>query len=298
MADEDEARPFGYRYCGLRVAANFDWPELAPFALDGALEAVDITIDRVPSEPLAAGIAPRRARLVVAGVGGYEICEGRSIRVQPEPQASLEAVQLFLFGSAWGLLCYQRGVVALHASVVGVRGEALALCGPSGSGKSTLAAGLVGRGHTLLSDDLCRVALVDGGPRVWPSLPRLKLWRASLEQLGQPAGPLTADVHSLDKFNLPPVTPRQKVPLPLRAVYLLEWGEPACERLRGSQALRQFVAASLYRGEALAAMGRLAWYWESCAALLKTCAVYRLRRPRRWEAWEQVIDQIEAGATR
>jgi len=65
-------------------------------------------------------------------------------------------VRLYLLGSAWGALCYQRDLLVLHASAVRVDGRAVAFCGRPGMGKSTLAAWLAESGHALVSDDLAR----------------------------------------------------------------------------------------------------------------------------------------------
>ena len=295
--------PYGYDYWGLRLAAETAWPDLAPFALPAGLlqaEAAEVVIrdaPPVPALPLpepANGFA--HAAFVAEGVGRYDIRSGAEICVAAAPGASLNAIQLFLFGSAWGLLCYQRGLLPLHAGVVEVNGAGVAFCGPSGAGKSTLVASLVRRGHALISDDLCRVSVdAERRAQVWPGPRRFKLWRRSLERLGQDTGHLVQDLASEDKFHVPQPAGVAMGPRPLRDIYLLEWGDFQVERLTGAAALRRFVAASVYRGRALEQMGRLAGYWQACADLLRACRVFRLRQPADWSGLEAAQRWVEAG---
>ncbi|MEP7356665.1 MAG: hypothetical protein ABI847_05455, partial [Anaerolineales bacterium] len=178
-----------YSYWGLNLESNQAWPALAPFGSPDGGRAADVVIEMraaIPAQPATrVAIEPDTATLEIAGAGRYMVRGGCQIEVAPERTAPTGTLELFLFGSAWGLLCYQRGLLPLHASVVELDGGAVAFCGPSGAGKSTLVAGLVRRGRRLLGDDLCRCDVAgDGAPRVWPSLPRLKLWRATLAALG------------------------------------------------------------------------------------------------------------------
>ncbi len=53
-----------------------------------------------------------------------------------------------------------------HATTVAVGTAAAMIVGPSGSGKSALALELIGMGAKLISDDISRVALIDGAPVV------------------------------------------------------------------------------------------------------------------------------------
>jgi hypothetical protein len=90
----------------------------------------------------------------------------------------------------------------------------------------------------------------------------------------------------------------------LRAIYLLEWGEPGVARLTGMTALRRLVAAATYRGELVEPMGQAAAHWERCAELAQRVPVYPFTRPRDWAAldaamgmliehWQNVIDIAE-----
>lgn len=289
-----------YAYWGLQVAANEAWPALSPFQENGPAGPAEIEIvvqRRLLGSPLAeVSVTPGRVEFQVAGVGRYTISGGCRIEVVPEPGAKTETLELFLLGSAWGALCYQRGVLPLHAGVVQSRGRTAAFCGPSGSGKSTLLAWLVDRGGRLLSDDLCRCdPEAQPAALVWPSLPRLKLWRETLAALDRPSEGLVQDLPSEDKFHwpMPPTAPLG--PQPLHAIYLLEWGPLKLERLAGAQALRQFVNAAAYRAGLLDRMGLLADYWQVCAGLLRRVPLFRLSRPRQWSSLDEAADLTQLG---
>jgi hypothetical protein len=291
--------PACYDYWGLRLQANEPWPALAPFQASQPAPA-EVRLETRPL-PLArsateVSISAEQVRLHIAGVGRFTIQAGCEIEIVPEPHAPRPALELFLFGSAWGALCYQRGLLPLHSSVVQWGAEAVAFCGPSGSGKSTLVAVLMARGGRLLSDDLCRCdPAAEPAPLVWPSLPRLKLWRETLNVLGRPAADLTQDLPSEDKFLWPLSEPPWPAPLPLRAIYLLRWGTLSVDRLSGLEALRQFVPAAAYRPDMLDRMGRLAPYWRACAQLVRRVPVYQFSRPKDWSSLETAIACLALG---
>ncbi|HET7234587.1 MAG TPA: hypothetical protein VFJ16_31535 [Longimicrobium sp.] len=141
---------------------------------------------------------------------------------------TLEDTATYLLGPVFGIVLRRRGVTCLHASAVAVQGRALLLCGPSRSGKSTTAAAFAARGYQVLADDVAALEW-DGGPRVRPAYPHLRLWPDAVRALYGPRG------------ELPPLTPNWEKryldlsageaafhpePLPVAAVYLLAPREP------------------------------------------------------------------------
>lgn len=283
-----------YNFWGVSIASEHPWPALAPFAVTAApvqpevslylrTAACTYTVSHVV-------IRPRLASVQVRGIGHYVVRAGQEIVVTPDARATPNAVQLYLLGSVWGILGYQRGLLPLHASVLQVGEGAIAFCGPSGAGKSTLAAWLAQRGYAVLGDDLCRCdPQAAPSPLVWPGVRHLKLWRSALEALGQSPTALEQDLQREDKFHLPYTRPTEDAPRPLRAIYLLDWGALHVTPLMGSTALRQFVAAATYRGALLEPMERLAAHWQLCAEVVRGTPIYRLSRPRDWTSMEQVF---------
>ncbi|MCL4832996.1 MAG: hypothetical protein KJZ86_11160 [Caldilineaceae bacterium] len=300
-----------YRYAGLRVASQLPIPEWSVFQQSAPFPKADVCIrlDRAPSwaggpDQGAASHSITRHEYCfhIPEAGHYRVRKGREISVAPVAGVGEREVRLFLLGSAWGALCYQRGILALHASVVEVGGSALAFCGPSGAGKSSIAAGLVARGGRLLSDDLCRFEIVDGVVSVHPSAPRLKLWRDALAGLGWRADGLERDHFRVEKFHLP--TPASAPPdkneglranarsVPLRAIYLLAWGDADRMQLTGLKALQGLVAAATYRGDLLEPMGEVASHWQRCAVLAQRVPIRELRRPQDWSGMDKALDLL------
>ncbi len=299
-----------YRYAGLDVVSEMPIPEWEAFASppgapgrpDGAGEPdVRIAVSPPGTGQAPEAFAPGECRFAHPEAGDYLVRDGREIVVRPAPGAGEAEVRLFLLGSAWGVLCYQRGLFPLHAAVVRAGESAVAFCGPSGAGKSTLAAVLAGRGFPVVGDDLCCVDFAGPGPRVHPSAPRLKLWRDALGRLGWDTGALARDHFRLDKFHVAgghsageaPSPFFSAAPLPLRTVCLLDWGETGLVRLTGWNALHRFVASSAYRPEWIERMALTAAYWEMCLRLVREASVWEFRRPQNPAALERGLETLE-----
>jgi hypothetical protein len=175
--------------------------------------------------------------------------------------------------------------------------------GPSGEGKSTLAAAFHDRGHRILADDVCVIDL-DGGSRpiVRPGLPRLRLWRDSIEQSGRDASEYDrsyAGDETFEKYDVP-LAPSAAVtsPVELAAVYLLARDTRfEISPLTGARAA-EAVFANTYRGAFVSTAGREHSHWAACVRLVRGVPVYRVARPRALEALEEqyrwLLDHVAA----
>ena len=285
-------RTWQYEYAGLGVVSELELPEWAEFERAAGLASHDVSILLQP-----ASAAPPPARLTRTewvffrpSAGAFQVREGREISITPLPESGARELRLFLLGSAWGALCYQRGILLLHASFVAVDGQATGFCGPSGSGKSSLAAALVAHGASLLGDDLCNVTFAGDGPAlIYPSAPRLKLWQDGVEQNFFPAQDLERDHFRLDKFHIPAHRSAPAAPIPIKALYLLAWGPLEVTHLRGALALQALVQHATYRKDLLEPMGVIADHWARLAELARCIPIRRLTRPKDWEGLEATI---------
>lgn len=281
-----------YDYAGLNIVSAIEIPEWRTFEQVACEPDVSIVLaDDVAGEGVF--ISTEEYRFTVPEVGQFRILEGREIVIIPAPDADQTDIRRFLLGSVWGALCYQRGMLFFHASAVRVGDEAVMFCAPSDRGKTTLAAWLSKLGYSLVSEDLCNIDLPpQGQPMLYPATPRLKLWEDALGAL---------DLHNEkreqcrfrpEKFYLEWEGHNQ--PLPLRAIYVLEWGDLGIERLAGQAALiRLLSAATYFNGDELEAMGRLETYTQQCLALVGRAPVFEFKRPRDLSVMDKTVDFLK-----
>lgn len=220
----------------------------------------------------------------VAEVGRYRIAGGREILIDPAPQASERNLRVYLLGSAMGALLQQRGLLPLHANAIEIDGRAVAFSGKSGAGKSSLAAWFADRGHRILCDDVCAIAIrADGVPIVLPGVPRLRLWEDALVRSGREAAAYERSFDGQDKYDVPAGAAAGAEPLPLGACYMLalpgEEGETGISRLTGVAAVDALVA-NTYRGHFLRALGLAPRHLRQCLAIAAAAPVHRAGR--RW----------------
>ena len=288
-----------------RLRSEIDLPELLAAAQDDPRPVVDIRLGHVP-ESLPGAAAPAwgveragpAALLTVSSVARYLIEDGESIVVDPFPGASERRVRLFLLGSALGILCFQRGLLPLHANAIVADGAGYAFAGPSGAGKSTLAGHFSRAGYEVLCDDVCAVTLgPDRRPLIWPGLPRVKLWHDAAEVLGHETAGLDRVAEEVDKYHVGLPPPRREGPVPLRRLYLLERAEGdspgAVAPLRGQQAM-QALMAQTYRREYLAPLGLVAQHFHLCAAVAAEIEVCRLERAWGYQVFDRELARLRA----
>ncbi len=141
------------------------------------------------------------------------------------PRQNIEA---FLLGPVLGCVLRMRGHTALHASVVAVDGQCIALLGTKGAGKSTTAASFAQLGLTILADDMAVLVDQESTFLVQPGYPRLRLTPEATTLVGS-AEKLTRifhkDKNAPDKYYLDLTTDEKafpQAPHPLQAIYLLQ----------------------------------------------------------------------------
>jgi hypothetical protein len=276
---------FAYRLFGLSFSSERELPELPNDRSPGDDPDVRICWNVESRTVTGPGVdpVPGGAVLRIKGAAAFDVRDGRSIVVTPEPGAPEPNVRLFLLGSAMGLLLHQRGLLPLHANAVEIDGMAFAFMGPSGIGKSTLAAWFHDRGHRILADDVCAVSFdAVGCPWVQPGIPRLRLWRNSLEAAGRSAGGLQRSFvgdDAYDKWDFP-IRPsgRAAEPVQLAAICILSKGGPlAVSPIDGLAAIEELFAHT-YRGAMLTQAGTASSHWRDCIRLQRTAPIFQVER--------------------
>ena len=132
-------------------------------------------------------------------------------------------VLLFLLGSAWGALAYQRGLLPLHASAVIHNDQVYAFSGPSGAGKSTLTAALSQLGQPFFSDDVLIIdpKALSENALCYAGQKDLKLWGNALELIKAKGKSPVRDDETYDKYYSDPDKYSNATVGILRHMYLL-----------------------------------------------------------------------------
>ncbi len=295
-----------YRAFGLRLQSTLPLPELylvdeaGDNGHEGTSGAIDVVVRMAAAPPPdAPEILPdvrcdaEQFWMDVPRVGRFLVRHGREMVVEPCPDVPDGDVRAYLLGSAMGALLQQRGLLPLHASAVEVNGRAIVFIAPAGSGKSTMAMHLQHRGHRVICDDICAVAIEGGAAWLWPGLRNLKLWRASLGAIARTPDGLEPVLVDMDKYRVPVDAPADDRAVDLAAVVLLDWGEDfTITPLPGAEAVGALVA-NTFRGQLVVPMGRQAAHWRQCLDLFGAAGVYRIVRPRALDQLDRASILIE-----
>jgi len=294
-------KPKRYHYWGLRVESDLDLPDWGKFEqTEGAFEAdVRIRIAAEAGEFLSQTpqtlVTPMAYRTSVPGLGVVSAHGGIEIRITAEHGSTPARLLPWITGSAWAALCYQRGLFILHASAVVVNGKAFAFCARARGGKSTLAANLNARGFPLISDDLCRLEVSQNREAyIYPSPPRMRLWVDAVTALGWTAESLQPDQTRAGKYHASADFHIGLARIPLRAIYMLDWGELRIARRSGIRGLSQFLPAATYRPKLVERMGKSSEHVAKSVSLLQTVSLWEFRRPRALELFDEGLDAVVA----
>jgi hypothetical protein len=274
---------------GLRIRSELELRELAP-AIAGEPDVV-IRLGDVP-DTLPGGVrvgrhgcaTPEAFLFEAPHVARYLVSGGAEVIVEPAAGAESSHIRTYLLGSVLGALCYQRGLVPLHANALEAGGRVIAIAGASGAGKSTLAAHLSRRGYRMMGDDVCALSFAaDGAVMVWPGVRRFKLWADALAAFGQDTAGLEKVVGGRDKYVLPHERDDAPRAAPFHRLYLLAAappGEGGGIRQLGATAAFEALVANAYRLDIARAMGRRTEVLARAIETLRQASVFVFER--RW----------------
>ncbi len=239
--------------------------------------------------------------LHIHGIARYLVTNGQEIVVSPDNGALLLDVRAYLLGTIFTVLCQQRGLLPLHASAVSshpVNGRlgAAAFLARSGQGKSSLAAHLAQRGFRVLADDVCLVDPTTADQAmVIPTAPWLKLWRDSLQHLGEQAEGLQRVFSEDDKYRLPLAS--ALAPEPIRKLIFLENTEdpstiPRIEDVSATEAIPSLMNLT-HQAYLLEATGQRQKSFLLCGRVSSQARAYRLIRPWGLVHLKSTLDTLE-----
>lgn len=299
-----------YQLAGLRIVSDFRLPGLQCYRDEIAANGdVVIRRARIP-EGLPSMTATFRewrhsgryngkeVLLEFLTVGRFLVRCGKEILVDPAPASDDGEVRSFLLGTAFGVLCHQRGITPLHASVIDIADGFVAFIGESGVGKSTLAAALARRGHQVVADDVCFLQTdTEHNIKAWPGIARIRLWEAAIQALGCDGPGVERERHGYNKYFIPVVQPQNlKQPRRLRRVYELHDSPSGSTKvvtsLRGSAKV-EVLMQNVYRLGVAERLGYKPYAFKVCSAAARHVPVFRFSRPKDFNALEETVAFLE-----
>lgn len=294
---------YHYWAYGLIVASEMKFPELFP--LEDEVEAsVVLAFGEVPKPEIHPGgfhfenieITPSEYRLNVEGIAHYYVANGNRITIKPFEGASEDMVRLYCLSNAFAALLHQRRTIPLHCAALLDNDRLIMIFGESGAGKSTTMAGLLQKGFSPFSDDVCvPVRAQDGEWAFFSSYPMMKFWNSTLEMsdLDLKADRRIRDdmekygIYFHDQFCRDPKKPM--------AIFILHPSdqvmEPVLNKLNGVQ-LFQELDKNAYRGEYLGATDLKREHFEFFSQLANQVPSYELIRPLNMNSHVGVIQLI------
>lgn len=290
---------------GLRVRSEIELPELLFAEDEGSNDSVDVNIrmQTVNTGGLADGkhidgwlsVTPQEFWMDISDVARFLIRDGREILIDPLPGIDEESIRVFLLGSAFGALLFQRGFLVLHGNAIKVGNQCMICVGDSGAGKSTLAAGLMQRGYSILSDD---VVPVDSEHRALSGFPRIKLWQETADRLKISTQGLRRIRPDMEKFNFPLGQQFADEALPIRWVYVLASHDSNDFKIESIQGMERFayLHSNTYRMNFLEGMDLQPIHLKLCSALSSKIRLVRVTRPANGFELDALMDCIIADA--
>ena len=218
----------------------------------------------------------------------------------PVPDVSEAFLGDIYFNQILPLMMTRSGDLVLHASGVGIDGQAIGFIGATGRGKSTLAASLAKAGYPFLTDDGLILDPAGSGYAVRPRRPILRL-RADSEAMlyGRTlAGELDPDALK-ERVPARPDLPFLEVPTPLAALYFLVEPRgvdgPQITRMPAADTLAELIAHSFILD--IGEKPRLRAHFNRLAQVANAVTCYALDFPRRYDALSGVIEAIRRHRT-
>ncbi len=247
--------------------------------------AVTIRFGNVPlslDNPLRSGTKsmerPGQILLFFGNEGRYLINDGQEIIIDVPSDIDEKSVRFHVLGPCLRALLGQQGLLVLHANVVLINGNAVAMAGEQKSGKSTLTAFLYQANCPLIGDDLCAVFVKNGIAYVHPGIPRFKLWEDSLRALGKEPHSSHFIHHEFQKYALS-ADKSISEPVQLSEIIILKKGEHhKLTRLTGMHALSTLGKQTFYRRSVKQA-GVSIPHFDRLSELAKIVPIYEFTRP-------------------
>ena len=288
-----------YSAFGLCIKSNFEITELLEIA-DQQKADVEILKEQTLSRRATKkhgfyGLTDEGFSFDVPKVAIYDIKDGSKICITPYNGSSDASINLYLLGTAFGTLLYQRGLVPLHGSALICKGKGILITGDSGAGKSTLAHALDSLGCPILTDDVAAIKMVDKVPLIFPSYPSHKLSEDSANWMGLKVMDKKRIREEKQKYYFP-IDHLYHEHFPLDIIILLTkkyCRAVSIKELFGSEKL-SVILNSCYRKEVIESLGFKGHQLLGSAEIYEKTRVYCLNRPQRGFSIDEQVEMIQA----
>lgn len=288
-----------YTAYNMNIDSELALPELLPLISESCPPDVTIQLASVASGGLPNGqqlgpflwVDRESLWLQVPNIARFHVQGGNKILIDPEPGIDEDSIRVFLLGSVFGALLFQRGFLVLHGNAIRIGNQCMVCVGDSGAGKSTLAAGFMQRGHEILADD---VVPIDSDCRALPGFPRIKLWQDVADRLKIDTSNLRRIRPSLEKFNYPLAAQFVDEPLPIRWIYILNSHHHPQTRFEPIHGLQRFepLHHNTYRIRFHQGMALKSEHLKLCGRLAGRIRLARVTRPKQGFELDALIDHL------
>jgi hypothetical protein len=305
---------FYYKAFGLKIISDF---EITSFYKDMHFENANVIIrsGNISNKSILEGkdrfqyfSQGDTFYLNVPDVAAYQVKNGLEIIVEKcEKCQSDNTVMLFLLGSTFGALLHQRGVLLLHGCSVKTDKGAVVIIGPSGIGKSTLSGGLyIKYGLNMLADDVSPLikgrddcpqsSVIDNSMYfVVPSYPGMKLWKDSMEFLGEKINSIEKFKPELDKYRYCFHKDFSHDLIPLHKIYLLSYSDKDDYYIDSiNEGIEKFkiLKQNIYRYEYVKEIGKGLENFEQLIDLAKSAEIKKISRPSKNSNIEKLLELV------
>ncbi|SOD81975.1 phosphoenolpyruvate carboxykinase (ATP) [Spirosoma fluviale] len=241
------------------------------------------------------GITATSLLLNWPGIAKFKVSGGNEIIYQ-NLGTDEGTLRLFLLSEAIGLLLYQRGLFLLHGSAVKLGSAASVFVGVPGAGKSTTAAAFGKAGHTVLTDDLVAIQLINKKPFVIPAFAQYKIWRNTVDGLNVDESTLEPSFEGATKFLVTqPLADFPRSPVPLHQITLLyppnarRTNEPIKPLRAPVELLKHFpLPVQLLTGDFLQT------HFRDSLAIAQHAGIYQQKRPNGFDALDLFVQSYSA----
>lgn len=228
-------------------------------------------------------------------IASYRVQNGSLITIELSNSINIEETRLYLYGSVFAALLYQKGYIPLHGSSFLSNEKGVSIVGSSSTGKSSIVAELAKREYMILADDISAVKAIDNTTfQLYPGIPYIKLWKDVIDYLGTYTE-LQKLRPEIEKYKYDIKSSIHSSPIQITKIICLSVKNTNGFELNKIYGIEKFNALrrNLYRQRFIEGMNLSEQYFQYITSLANQVSVYNLRRPSQPLLIKEMADFIE-----